>query len=92
MAVMSDGDDDLDQDVVVWFDAKGLRLRVSDTDYSDQVRASPSGLMARSRDHHVWVDLLTSDGRVLQGGYGSGISASAAMRRARQRYVEEQGG
>jgi hypothetical protein len=91
MEVMPDGDD-LDQDVVAWFEARGFQLRISDNDYSAQVRASPTGWMALSRDHHVWVDLLASDGRMLQGGYGSGISASAAMRRARQRYIEEQGG
>jgi hypothetical protein len=91
MEVMPDGDDP-DQDVIAWFEARGFRLRISDTDYSAEVRASPWGRTALSRDHHVWVDLIASDGRMLHGGYGSGTSASVAMRRARQRYVEEQGG
>jgi len=40
----------------------------------------------------VWVDLLSLDGRLIQGGYGSGNTAEDAMLRARQRYEQEQEG
>jgi hypothetical protein len=54
------------------------------------VRQSPLGRTALSRDHHVWVDLLTDDGRQLEGGYGSGITPEDVLERARQRYRVEQ--
>lgn len=78
-------------DVAAWFEARGLVVRVSDTDYSNEVRSNPWGRKASSRDHHVWVDLLAADGRLIQRGYGSGVSADDALRRARQRYQQEQG-
>ena len=78
-------------DVPAWFEARGFVVRLSNTDYSDKVRSSPRGRKASSRDDHFWVDLLTSDGRLIHGGYGSGVSADDAMRRARQRFRQEQG-
>jgi hypothetical protein len=88
---MPDEDPDRD-DVAAWFEARGFSVRISDHDYSEDVRSSPGGLKSLSRDHHVWVDLLESDGRLLQGGYGSGDSPGEAMNRARERYRQEQGG
>lgn len=80
------------EDVGAWFAARGFGVRLSDTDYSGQVRASQWGRAALSRDLHFWVDLLFSDGRLCHGGYGSGASASEAFERARERYIEEEGG
>jgi hypothetical protein len=80
------------QDVEAWFAQRGFKVALSDTDYTDQVRSSPSGRPASSRNHRVWVDLLASDGRLLQGGYGSGDTPNEAMRRARERYQQEQEG
>jgi hypothetical protein len=79
-------------DVEAWFAARGFRLRISDVDYSHDVRSSPWGRNAPSREHHAWVDLLTLDGRLIQGGYGSGETTGDAMTRARDRYRQEQGG
>lgn len=73
-------------EVELWFAERGLRLRVSDIDYADRVGKAPS------RHHHVWVDLLTEDGRLMQGGYGSGTTLDAAMSRARERYLQEEEG
>jgi hypothetical protein len=69
----------------------GLTVRISDVDYSSDVRSSPWGRQAPSRNHHVWLDLLALDGRMIQGGFGSGQSADEAMLRARDRYHVEQG-
>jgi hypothetical protein len=80
------------EDVSAWFAARGFGVRLSDTDYSGQVRASQRGHAALSRDLHFWVDVLSGDGRLLHGGYGSGASASEAFERARERYIQEQGG
>ena len=79
-------------DVVGGFEARGLVARLSDVDYSTQVRSSPGGKEAPSRDHHFWVDLLAPDGRLIHGGYGSGGSPAEALARARQRFQQEQGG
>lgn len=79
-------------DVESWFAARGFMVAVSDTNYSEQVRSSPWGRKAPSRNHHVWVDLLTEDGRVIQGGYGSGGTRTEAMSRAREGYRQEQEG
>lgn len=70
---------------------QGLDVRISDVDYSSEVRSSPWGRKAPSRNHHVWVDLLALDGRMIHGGFGSGQSAGEAMLRARDRYRVEQG-
>jgi hypothetical protein len=78
------------QDVETWFAQRGFMVLLSDTDYAEQVRRSPWGRKAPSRNHHVWVDLLASDGRLVQGGYGSGDTPNEAMRRARERYKLEQ--
>ena len=78
-------------DVAAWFYAMGFTVRISDVDYSNEVRSSPWGRKAPSRNHHVWVDLLALDGRMIQGGFGSGQSADEAMLRARDRYRVEQG-
>jgi hypothetical protein len=78
-------------EVAAWFEARGLTLRISDVDYSNEVRSSPWGRRAPSRHHHVWVDLLALDGRMIQGGFGSGQSVAEAMLRARDRYRVEQG-
>jgi hypothetical protein len=80
----------LDDDVAEWFEARGFLVRVSDTDYSAEVRSSPLGRKAPSRDHRVWVDLLAPNGRLIQRGYGSGYSAGDAMTSARHRYRTEQ--
>jgi hypothetical protein len=79
------------EDVSVWFATRGFSVRLSDTDYSDAVRASQWDHATSARDLHFWVDLLSSDGRLLHGGYGSGASASEAFERARERYIQEQG-
>lgn len=68
-------------DVAAWFAERGFRLVVSDADFSAQVRRSPRGRTAPSRDHHVWVDLLANDGRVVHGGYGSGGTPEEAFER-----------
>jgi len=88
---MPDEDPDSD-DVDAWFSARGFSVRVSDHDYSEDVRSSPFGRDGLTRDHHVWVDLLASDGHLMQGGYGSGDTPDDAMKRARERYQQEQGG
>jgi hypothetical protein len=80
------------QDVTAWFAQRGFKVALSDTDYAGRVRRSPWGRKAPSRNHHVWVDLLASDGRLVQGGYGSGDTPNEAMRRARERYQQEQEG
>ncbi len=40
-------------EVAVWFEARGLTVRSSDVDYSSEVRSSPWGRKAPSRNHHV---------------------------------------
>lgn len=90
MGVFNEGS--VSAEVAAWFEAKGLTVRISDVDYSSEVRSSPWGGKAPLRDHHVWVDLLALDGRMIQVGFGSGQSADEAMLRARDRYRVEQGG
>ena len=75
-----------------WFADRGFRITVSAVDYSDQVRSSPWGKRAKSRDHHVWVDLTRPDGSVVSAGYGSGQTLTDAAERARRRWQEEQEG
>lgn len=75
-----------------WFVERGFRVTVSETDYSEQVRRSPRGRKTPSRNHHVWVDLLSAEGRLIQGGYGSGDTPDDAMIRALERYQQEQDG
>lgn len=89
MGAFNDGS--VSAEVAAWFEARGLTVRISDVDYSSEVRSSPWGRKAPSRHHHVWVDLLALDGRMIQGGFGSGQSADDAMLRARDRYRVEQG-
>jgi hypothetical protein len=89
MVVFNDGS--VSAEVAAWFETRGLTVRISDVDYSSEVRSSPWGRKAPSRNHHVWVDLLALDGRMIQGGFGSGQSADEAMLRARDRYRVEQG-
>ena len=80
------------EDVNAWFARRGFLVRESETDYSAQVRSSPSGRTAASRDLHIWVDLLSADGRLVHPAYGSGNSVWDAMTRAKHRYMEEQEG
>ena len=89
MGVFNDGS--VCAEVAVWFEARGLTVPISDVDYSSEVRSSPWGRKAPSRNHHVWVDLLALDGRMIHGGFGSGHSADEAMLRAHDRYRVEQG-
>lgn len=89
MDVFKDGS--VGAEVAAWFEARGLTVRISDVDYSSEVRSGPWGRKAPSRNHHVWVDLLALDGRMIQGGFGSGQSADEALLRARDRYRVEQG-
>ena len=49
-------DPSVSAEVAAWFEARGLTVRISDVDYSDEVRSSPWGRGAPSRNHHVWVD------------------------------------
>jgi hypothetical protein len=89
MGVFDDGS--VGAEVAAWFEARGLTVRISDIDYSGEVRSSQWGRKAPSRNHHFWVDLVALDGRMIQGGFGSGQSADEAMLRARDRYRAEQG-
>ena len=83
---------DVLEDVNDWFGGRGFKVIGSDRDYSDEVRKSPHGKRAPSRHHHIWVDLCTLEGRVVQRAYGSGTSIDDAARRARVRYTQEQEG
>lgn len=78
-------------EIVRWFEERGFGLRLSETDYAPEVRASPWGRKAPSRDHHFWTDLLGRDGAVIQRGYGSGMSEDEAFVRSRERWRQEQG-
>ena len=84
-------DRSISAEVAAWFEARGLTVRISDVDYSSEVTVGLPGRKAPSGNHHVWVDLLALDGRMIQGGFGSGQSADEAMLRARDRYRVEQG-
>ena len=70
------------EDVNAWFVRRGFLVCESETDYSAQIRSSPSGRTAASRDLHIWVDLLSADGRLVHPAYGSGDSVWDAMTRA----------
>jgi hypothetical protein len=80
------------KDVNTWFTKRGFRIVPSAVDYSEQVRSSPWGKRAKSRDHHVWVDLTQPDGNVVSGGYGSGSTLADAAKSARRRWETEQEG
>jgi hypothetical protein len=81
----------LPEDISAWFIERGFGIVASAADYSEQVRSSPWGKRAKSRDHHVWVDLTKPDGTVISAGYGSGSTLADAAKRARRRWQEEQG-
>ena len=79
-------------EVDAWFNERGYRVVPSATDYSDQVRASPWGKRAPSRDHHAWVALTKLDGTVVSPGYGSGTTLAEAAVSAQRRWRTEQEG
>lgn len=79
-------------EVNTWFAKRGFRIVPSAVDYSEQVRSSPWGKRAKSRDHHVWVDLSEPDGNVVSCGYGSGSTLADAAKGARRRWETEQEG
>jgi len=83
---------DVRAEVAAYFAARGMGVQVSPKDYSQQVRSGPWRRKSSTGDHHVWVDLIATDGQVLQGGYGSGDSEEQALLRAQQRYRQEQEG
>jgi hypothetical protein len=69
---------------------RGFRIVLSPTDYSAEVRSSPWGKRAPSRNHHVWVDLARLDGTTVMRGYGSGERLADAANSARRRWQTEQ--
>lgn len=73
-----------------WFAVRGFCIAPSAIDYADEVRRSPWGRHAPSRDDHVWVDLAKPDGAVVSPGYGFGPTLGEAALSARTRWQVEQ--
>ena len=89
-------DDDLvlpdnESDVSEWFTERRLKVRSTSQRRAELARASARSRGSSTAHDDVWVDLVGLDERVLHPAYGSGNTLGAALARARERFIQEQG-